>query len=297
METTLTKNQNLTAEKVKARGLDAKQKKTIVLLLQHFILILGCIVVLAPMVIIFFNSFKTAEEYIYGNVFKIPESFLYFQNYWVAFIQGKLLEGFKNSAILVVSSCFISILLGTMVAYALGRFEFKGKRTIMLLYTIAAIVPSITTQVATFSLIKGLGLYNTLGAGILLFSGTDLIQIYIYLQFIDNIPYALDESAKLDGASYLCVFRKIIFPLLKPATITVIIIKVISIYNDLYTAHLYMPKFKTISTALYTFSGENNTQWNIMSAAIILALIPTLIIFFTLQKYIYGGITTGSVKG
>lgn len=274
----------------------AKIKKCVFLTLKHLFLIAGCLFVFIPIIIIVLNSFKTSEEYMYGNIFALPNSFTNFENFVTAFTKGHMLEGFKNSAILVVASCAISICMGTMVAYSLNRFKFFGNKLIVLLYTMAAVIPSTTTQVATFSLIKGLGLYNSLFAGILLFSGTDLIQIYIYLQFIGNISYSLDESAMVEGASYFCIFRKIIFPLMVPATITVLVIKVIAIYNDLYIAYLYMPKFKTVSTALYAFSGENNTQWNIMSAGILLALIPTLILYLFMQKYIYSGVTNGAVK-
>ena len=274
----------------------AKNKKCVFLTLKHLFLIAGCLFVFIPIIIIVLNSFKTSEEYMYGNIFALPNSFTNFENFVTAFTKGHMLEGFKNSAILVVASCAISICMGTMVAYSLNRFKFFGNKLIVLLYTMAAVIPSTTTQVATFSLIKGLGLYNSLFAGILLFSGTDLIQIYIYLQFIGNISYSLDESAMVEGASYFCIFRKIIFPLMVPATITVLVIKVIAIYNDLYIAYLYMPKFKTVSTALYAFSGENNTQWNIMSAGILLALIPTLILYLFMQKYIYSGVTNGAVK-
>ena len=294
----ITKTKINTAEIITDNALNnrKKSKKRVFGIFKHLFLILSCTLVLAPIIMILFNSFKTPEEYMYSNVFSIPESFLNFDNFIAVFTKGNMLTGLKNSAILVIGSCALSITMGTMVAYSINRFDFFGNKAIMLLYTLAAVIPSTTTQVATFSLIKGLGLYNTLFSGIILFAGTDLIQIYIYLQFIGNIPTSLDESAMVEGASYFRIFWKIIFPLMMPATITVLVIKVIAVYNDLYIAFLYMPKYKTVSTALYSFSGENNTQWNVMSAAILFALIPTLILYFCMQKYIYSGVTNGAVK-
>lgn len=129
-----------------------------------------------------------------------------------------------------------------MVAYILSRFEFKGKRLLKSAFLFASLVPGMTIQVMLYQTISLLGVYNTRMAGFLLYIGTDIISIYIFLQQLDAIPISLDESAMLDGASYLAVFRKIILPLLKPAVSTVIIIKGVGIYNDFYIPYQYMPK-------------------------------------------------------
>jgi multiple sugar transport system permease protein len=180
----------------------------------------------------------------------------------------------------------------------LSRFEFRFKKLVIFLFLLASLVPGVTTQVATFQVVNTLGLFNSLWAGIVLFMGTDIIAIYIFLQFLESIPMELDEAAILDGASYWTVYWKIILPLLQPAIITVIIIKGVAIYNDFYTPFLYMPKstLGVISTALFRFKGPFITQWNIIGAGILLAIIPTLLVFLALQKYIYNGLTKGSIK-
>ena len=107
-----------------------------------------------------------------------------------------------------------------------------------------------------------------------------------------------DEAALIDGASYFTIYWRIILPLLKPAIATVIIIKGVAIYNEFYIPFLYMPKkaVGVVSTPLFKFKGPYGTQWEIISAGIVIAIIPTLIIFLLLQKYIYNGLTQGSVK-
>lgn len=124
------------------------------------------------------------------------------------------------------------------------------------------------------------------------------MQIFIYLQFIEKISKQLDESALLDGASYFRIFRSILFPLLLPATATLAIIKAVDIMNDMYIPYLYMPskKLSTLSTALMTFVGERATYWNELSAAIILVMLPTILIYLVLRKFIFAGLMDGAMK-
>ena len=117
--------------------------------------------------------------------------------------------------------------------------------------------------------------------------------------FVQFIPNTLDEAAIVDGASFPQIFFKIIIPLLKPAIVTVIIIKGIGFYNEFYTPYLYMKdkSLQVISTSLYAFQGPYGTQWEVICAACIITMLPTLIIFLLLQKHIYSGLTMGAVKG
>lgn len=108
----------------------------------------------------------------------------------------------------------------------------------------------------------------------------------------------LDESAMVEGASLFRIYRSIIFPLLTPATATLIILKTISIYNDMYIPYLYMPKqsLGVVTTILMRFQGVNSGEWNLICAAILLILLPTVILYFFLQRYIFEGVTSGAVK-
>lgn len=204
-----------------------------------------------------------------------------------------------NTGTILLISLFFTIIFGTQVAYVLSRFEFRGKKLVLLAYIIAMVIPAVTTQVATFEVIKSLGFINNKASVILLYIGADVVMIYVFLQFMKGIPEELDEAAKMEGASYFLIYRKIILPLLKPAIATIVILRTIFIYNDFYFPLLYLPDASqvTVSTALYKFTSVFGTEWTTISAGIVIILIPSIVIFLSLQKQIYAGVTNGAVKG
>lgn len=265
---------------------------------KYLSLLLGVFLSLLPLLVIFISSFKTNAEMGSTGVFDLPQNWLNFDNYIQAVERGKMLMGLANTSLILVISVAGTVLIGSMTAYALSRFDFRFKKLVTFLFLLAALVPGVTTQVATFQVVNALQLFNTRLAAILLFMGTDIISIYIFVQFLESIPRDLDEAAIMDGASYLTIFSKIILPLLQPAIVTVLIIKGVAIYNDFYTPFLYMPKTSlgVVSTALFRFKGPFINQWEVISAGIVVALIPTLIVFLFLQKYIYNGLTKGAVR-
>lgn len=265
---------------------------------QYAILLAATFVVVFPPYIVFVNAFKEKSEFGSGGPFTLPKSFGNWENFRVVFERAHMEEAFLNTFLIIIVSLIGNIILGTMVAYAVGRFDFRGKGFVMTSFLVATIIPTITTQVAVFSIIQKLHLFNTLSAPIILYIGADIVQIYIYMQFIKNIPYELDESAMIDGASLFRIYWNIIFPLLTPATATLIILKTINIYNDLYIPYLYMPKAKlgVVSTSIMRFAGINQAEWNYICAAILIIMIPTVLIYLFLQKYIFSGVTSGAVK-
>lgn len=273
-------------------------KYTTASIFKYLTLILGALVALIPIVVVFFASLKTGTEYASTGPLTLPENWLNFSNYTKAFVDGKMLLGFKNTVIIVVISIAGATLTGSMMAYILSRFKFKGSKILISMFLIATLIPGVTTQVATFQIINHLGLFNTRWAPIVMYLGTDIIAVYIFMQFLDSISESLDESAMLDGASYWTIYWRIILPLLKLTIVTVVIVKGVNIYNDFYTPFLYMPKtdLQTISTALFKFKGPYGSQWEVICAAIMIAIIPTLVVFTALQKYIYNGFSQGSVK-
>ena len=282
----------------KPRKKKMSPKQIALLVLKYVVLIVTSVIVLLPLVVAFLGSFKTNAEFSSSNVLALPKNFLNFSNYVTAFVDGNMLTGFLNTAIILVFSLAATILTGTMTAYVLNRFKFPGRKLVNNLFLLASLIPSITMQMSVFQIISRLGLFNTRLSVILLYAGTDIISIYIFLQFLENIPVSLDESAIMDGASYLKIYTKIIMPLLKPAIVTVIIIKGVGFYHDFYTPYLYTPKpaLQTISTALFAFKGPYGSKWEVICAGTIITMIPTLIIFLLLQKQIYSGMTQGAVK-
>lgn len=259
-------------------------------------LLLAAFCTLLPMAAILFASFKDGEEYARSGALTPPSNWLNFENFTTAFVQGQMLEGFVNTLIVLAVSLAGTIFIGSMAAYALDRFTFRGKTLVIALFMIATLIPSVTSQVATFQLINGMGLYDTKGALILLFTGTDIIAIYLFMQFMASIPASLDEAAMLDGANRWTIYWRIILPLLKPAIATVTIIKGIGIYNEFYTPFLYLPSEGLVSTTLFNFKSTTNTQWEVIAAGTLLVILPSLIAFLLLQKWIYRGLVAGAVK-
>lgn len=264
----------------------------------YALLIFFVILIFTPLLILLNVSLKTNQEYMLKGVYTLPDNILNLKNYAKAFVSGKFALGFQNTLILVGVSVPVSLLTGTMVAYALGRFDFVLKKLMLLLFLIPTFIPAMTVTIATFTLIRGLGLYNTRLAGMLLYIGTDIMQIYIFLQFISQIPVALDESARIDGASRLRIYWSIILPQMKPALATGAILKILGIYNDFFTPYLYMPKsnLRTVATALNSFAGDRMADWPLMSSAILFVAVPTIIMYIFMQRYIISGVTDGAVK-
>lgn len=272
-------------------------KYTLASVVKYASLVIAAFIALLPIVVILFASLKTNAEYATSSPLAPPANWLNFANYTKAFVDGNMLVGFKNTIIILIISIIGATLISSMIAYVLDRFKFKGKKIMVAAFLLATLIPSVTTQVATFQIINALDLFNTRWAAIVMYLGTDIIAVYIFLQFLGSISSALDESAMLDGASYFTIYWKIILPLLKLTIVTVIIVKGVNIYNDFYTPFLYMPKtdLQVISTALFKFKGPFGSQWEVISG-IMIAIIPTMIIFLLLQKYIYNGFAQGSVK-
>lgn len=155
-------------------------------------------------------------------------------------------------------------------------------------------------QVPVYEIMTKLHFVNTLYGYIIMMCGTDVMSIYIFIQYFENLPVSLDESAYLDGASYFTIYRKILLPLLKPAIVTCIILKGAGTYNEYYCAQLYLQdkqKLCTVATSLYTFTGPMGSQYNMICAGVIISLLPALIVFLLCQKQIYNGIAAGAVKG
>ena len=274
--------------------------RLLVTVVKYFSLLLAMFLALLPLVSCLLVSFKTDEEYQLTPVMQLPENLLNFENFRRVWVDGDMGRAFATSFFVVVVVVAFSVLVGSMLAYVLNRFRFPGNGFIRNLFLFATLIPGIAMQVTIYQIMSSLGLVNSLIGYIILQCGTDVISIYIFLQFFENLSVSLDESAILDGCTYFGVFFKILFPLLRPAIVTVMILKGIGVYNEYYAANLYLQdktRFVTVSTALYTFTGPFGNAYNLICAGVILTLIPMLVIFIACQKQIYSGLAAGSVKG
>lgn len=272
----------------------------VIAFLKYFSLVFFSFVAVLPIVSCVITAFKTEEEYNTTNVMTLPKSWFNFNNFAQAFQKANMGKAFVNSFIILVCVLAISTIIGTQLAYVLNRFKFRGNELIKNLFLFATLLPGVAMQVAVFGIMTDLHLIDSLIGYIILMCGTDVISIYIYIQFFENIDKSLDESAIVDGAGYFTIFYKILLPLLKPAIVTSCILKGVGTYNEYYNANLYLQNKKlhpTVATSLYTFVGPLGSQYNLICAGVIISLIPALIVFITCQKQIYSGLTSGSVKG
>ena len=268
-------------------------------IIKYVVLILASIVAVLPVVVCVFTAFKTSEEYAATSPLDLPKTFLYFTNFTEAISKANMVRCFLNTLIVLVVVLTVSVFVSAMLAYVLNRFKFPGRDLIESLFLFASLLPGIAMQVTIYQIMYSLGLINHLYGYMIVLMGTDIISIYIFLQFFENLPVSLDESAIMDGCTYFGVFFKILFPLLKPAIMTTVVLKGVSVYNEYYASNLYLqlPELRTISTALYTFTGPYGNQYNYICAGVLITIIPILVFFLVFQKQVYSGMAAGAVKG
>ena len=202
-----------------------------------------------------------------------------------------------NSIMLAGITTAVQLVTSSTAAYAFSRLPFKGQGAVFAVYLATMMIPLQVLIVPLFVELKTFGLLDTY-LGALLPTFASAFGIFLLRQAVNQVPRELDEAATLDGANHFTIYRRVIFPLLKPAIATVIIIKGVAIYNEFYIPFLYMPSqdLAVVSTSLFRFRGPLGTQWEVLSAGALLVIIPTLIVFLVLQRYIYNGLSAGATK-
>lgn len=277
-----------------------KTRSVILTVLKYLSLVFFAFWAVLPVFSCVITAFKTDAEYNSTSVMTLPESFLNFENFKNAFEKANMGRAFINSTIILVFVLVISVILGTQLAYVLNRFTFPGNNLIRSLFLFASLLPGVAMQISVYEIMYKLHFINFLPGYIIMMCGTDVISIYIFIQFFENIDKSLDESAIMDGANYFTIFYRILFPLLKPAIVTSCILKGVGTYNEYYNAQLYLQDKKlyaTVATSLYTFVGPLGSKYNLICAGVIISLLPALLVFILCQKQIYSGLTAGAVKG
>lgn len=274
-------------------------KRTMTQIGKQLICLSMVAVVMAPILLTLFAALKTKTDMVTTSPLLLPPlDRITLENFKEVLTDKYLLLGFKNTGIILIISLIFNVMFGTITAFVIERFQFKGKGIVVSLFFMGMLIPTFVTEIARFQIIQGMHLYNTIWAPIIIYVASDLMQLYIYRQFISGLSVALDEAALLDGCSYFGLFVKIIFPLLAPATATVCIIKAINIINDMYIPYLYMPKNKlrTLTTFLMNYANAQQGSWQSLAAGIIIIMIPTIAIYIFFQKYILAGVAAGAVK-
>lgn len=232
--------------------------------------------------------------------FTWPETW-HFRENLIAVIETRdymVLLAFFNSTLITVAAVTLLVIFAAMVGYVLSRRRTKMNGFVMVLVLAGLMIPP--AIVPTIWVMQGLGLFKTLHGFILVQVAYGLpFSILLYRAFIANIPRELDEAAIIDGAKPWQVFFRVILPLLKPVTVTNIVVQSIAIFNDFTNALYYLPGREnvTVQLTLFNFQSQFSSQYNLLFMNILLITIPPLLVFIFFNRQIVAGMTAGAVKG
>lgn len=264
----------------------------------YTILIIVVLIQIYPIFWVMTSSFKTSEELAQAS-YSLPHSF-YFGNYVRALTESKLPLYFLNSIIVAVCVLLGIVIIGAPVAFAISKLRFKQSNALMSFFLLGMMVPIFASLIPMFRIYNVMGLRNTYLSLVLPQIGFNLpISIYLYVGFMKFIPDAIHEAAVIDGAGAFQVFSRIIFPMSKNTTITVITYNFVFVWNEFTFANTFMTKseMKTLPNGLNDFIGAMGmVDWGGTFAAITLAIMPTLILYFFLNKNVMEGMAAGAVK-
>ena len=257
-------------------------------------LVLGLIWI-APFYLMIVNAFKTKRE-IFTGVLGIPKS-LALENFVQAFNDLEFLKSLFNSLLITGVSVAIIILFSAMAGYALARNKSKLSGIIFFVFVAAMLIPFQSVMIPLVSLFGQADLLNAAGLIFMYLGFGCSLSIFLYHGAMTGIPKSLDEAAIIDGANRFQLFWYIIFPLLKPISVTVGILNVIWIWNDYLLPSLVLGEANaTIPLKMFFFFGEYTKQWHLALAGLTLAIIPVIIFYFFAQKQIIKGVSEGAVK-
>ncbi len=249
---------------------------------------------IGPIAMLVVTAFKTLTEF-FQNPIGAPEAWI-FSNFTDAWELANFPSYLLNTAVYAFVATAIFVLTSLFVAFPVARGYFKGSKKILTMYVVALFLPP--ALIPQFQLILSLGVYNTRPGYILLFL-VNPIGMLILVNYMKSIPRELDEAAAVDGASYVHFVFKIIFPLIRPAVATVTVLHAIGIWNQIVLPTIYLTSesLYPITRGLIVFEGVYGSNWPALAAAVLMLMIPMLLLYIILQRYIISGLTAGSVKG
>ncbi|MDR3335471.1 MAG: carbohydrate ABC transporter permease [Treponema sp.] len=272
-------------------------------LLANILLILLALVFLSPLYIVVVNSFKNRAE-MNLNVLGLPSSFD-FQYYQRAIERMQFPNAFMNSVIIAVCSILFIIVLTSMTAWRFVRVPNKLSMFLFFLFVATMIIPFQAIMMPLMQFmgwiqeITGIRILNTRGGLIYMYIGFGVgMSVFLYHGFIKSIPVSLEEAATIDGCNTWQVFWRIVFPMLKSITVTVVILDIIWIWNDFLLPSLVLSakRLRTIPLSTYSFFGEFTIMWNMAMAGLMMTMIPVILFYIFSQKYIIKGMASGAVK-
>lgn len=264
-------------------------------IVSYIILIIGALTMIAPLV----WMFSTALKYNQFSIYSTPLfGEIHFENFITVFKTIPLIEGFKNSIIVAVPSIVIGSLVSAMAAYAFAKIDFRFKNILFLLLLGVIMVPFPVIMIPQYYIFTDLNWIGTLLPLIIPKMLGNIMMIFFLRQFMLNIPDALIESAKMDGAGHLRIFMSIILPLVKPALAAQMILWFMGIWNDYLAPNLFsaaMPTLPVVIASLVSFT-DTQTQTHLNMAASIISTIPVVIVFAIFQNKIIDSFMLSGTK-
>ncbi|MGN0366341.1 MAG: carbohydrate ABC transporter permease [Suilimivivens sp.] len=283
-----------------------KKKINLSSIFIYILLIFWALTTIYPIIWVVQNSFK-AKDRILSDSFSLPIGELFTTaNYKKAFSNLNILGAYKNSIFISLLVAGIVIVLAGMASFALVRYTFKLKSTLQSLVMAAMMFPVFATIIPVFNMEFKWGIANTSSWGLTMLSvilpqvaGNLSFAIVVLTGFIKGLPIELEEAAYLEGCNAFQIFFKVVVPLTKPSFATVAIFSFLWSYNDLFSQMFFLrrPEMWAITRLLNQLTSQEGTNYGLMAAAVTLVVVPVVVVYIFLQKYIIKGMTAGAVKG
>ncbi len=242
------------------------------------------------------SSFKSKQELI-NNTIGIPKK-VTLENYYTLLVEQNFSRYFINSLTLVFLSLMLLLIVSTMVAYGLSRFDFKGRSFLQTYFLIGLMFPIQLGILPLFIMLTKMHLNNNILGLALLYAANMSFPVLVFSKFFRGIPQSLSESARIDGAREFKVFVRIIIPMSKPVLFTMGLINFVTIWNDFYMPLVFLTKtsVRTLTLAVYSYMANFLANWHLVFAAVVIALLPVIIIFFRFSDQIVAGLAGGAIK-
>ena len=266
-------------------------------LIVEVVMILVALIYLFPLYVLLNISLKPLDE-VADSPLGLPKEFS-LANYSEAWAKASLGSALINSTVVMLISVVLLIFIGSMAAYALARRQSRLSYGLYLLFLLGIILPFQLALIPLYQLMRDLQLLGTY-TSLIIFYTWQLMPLteFIYKGLLTAIPRDYVDAAFIDSASHFQAFRKIVFPLLRQVTGTVVILNAIFVWNDFLTPLLYVggTPLQTLPVAIYSFFGQYVSQWGLVFAGLVIGIMPILIVYFLLQRYIIRGFASG-LKG
>jgi raffinose/stachyose/melibiose transport system permease protein len=278
--------------------MDSSRPYTGKVLLAELAAVMLALLFLMPFYFALINSFKSFGDLLTDSA-GWPKSW-HPENYSKAWRLIQFPKVFANSLVITVASNLGLVVISSMAAHRMVRYPSRFNRALFGLFVASMIIPFQSIMIPLVKVVSTLGIQNSrLGIMICYFGFGAMLSVFLYHGYVKSIPKEIEESAVVDGCSPYGVFWRIVFPLLKPMTVTVLLLNSLWIWNDFLLPLLILssPGLRTIPLAASSFFAQYTKQWDLGLASLVLGVIPIVIFFLSMQKHIIEGITAGSVKG